>query len=104
MGFLQCLEEDTYDLSLVEPEGPVVGSADQVVGVDVLNDSQWTSHALDMQSRCQSALTPGMECVSHHGPASNALRSHSIHSSGLIGSGAGRSPRSSARASFAAML
>ena len=45
MGFLQCLEEDTYDLSLVESEGPVVGSADQVVGVDVLNDSQWTSHA-----------------------------------------------------------
>jgi len=44
MGFLQCLEENADDLSLVESEGPVVGSTDQVVGVDVLNDSQWTSH------------------------------------------------------------
>jgi hypothetical protein len=46
MGFLQCLEEDASDLFLIEPEGPVVGSTDQVIGVDVLNDSQWTSHAM----------------------------------------------------------
>ena len=39
MGFLQCLEEDSCDLFLVEPEGPVIGSTDQVVGVDILNDS-----------------------------------------------------------------
>jgi len=45
MGFLQCLKNDADDLSLVEPEGPVVGSTDQVVGVDILYDSQWTSHA-----------------------------------------------------------
>ena len=36
-GFGQCLKEDTCNLSLVEPESPVIGSADQVVGEDVLN-------------------------------------------------------------------
>ena len=46
MGFLQCLENDSSDLPLIESEGSVVGSAYQVVGVDVLNDSQWTSHAV----------------------------------------------------------
>ena len=46
MGFLQCLKEDSSYLFLVEPEGPVVGPADQMIGVDVLNDSQWTSHAM----------------------------------------------------------
>lgn len=44
-GFLQCLEEDPGDLPLFEPEGPVVGSADQMIGIDVLDYSQWTSHA-----------------------------------------------------------
>jgi len=31
MGFFDCLKDDTGDLPLVEPERPVVGSADQVV-------------------------------------------------------------------------
>ena len=44
-GFPQGLEEDPRDLSLVKPERPVVGPADQVVRVDVLNDSQRASHA-----------------------------------------------------------
>jgi hypothetical protein len=39
MSFLQRLEEDAYDLSLVESEGPVVGSTDQMIGVDVLYDA-----------------------------------------------------------------
>jgi len=38
-GFCKCPEEDTSYLSLVEPESPVIGSADQVVWVDVLYDS-----------------------------------------------------------------
>ena len=46
MGFLECMEDDTCDLSLVESECSIVGPADQVVGVDVLNDSQWTSHGM----------------------------------------------------------
>ena len=46
MGFLQCLEDDSSDLSLVKPEGSIVGSADQMVGVDVLYDPQWTSHGV----------------------------------------------------------
>jgi len=32
MSFLQCLEEYAYDLSLIEPERPIVGSTNQVVG------------------------------------------------------------------------
>ncbi len=44
MCFLQCLENDSSDLSLAEPECSIIGSTDQVVGVDVLYDSQWTSH------------------------------------------------------------
>ena len=31
MGFLDCLKDDAGDLPLVEPEGSIVGSADQVV-------------------------------------------------------------------------
>ena len=46
MGFLQCLEEDTDNLTLVEPEGSVVCPADQMVGVDVLYDAQWPSHGM----------------------------------------------------------
>lgn len=44
-SFLKSLEHDPGNLSFVEPEGSVVGPADQVIGVDVLNDSQWTAHA-----------------------------------------------------------
>lgn len=47
-GFLQGFEDDAGDLSLVEPEGSVVGSADQVVGVDVLDDAQGPSHAVSL--------------------------------------------------------
>jgi len=43
-GFLECLEDDAGDLSLVESECSVIGTTYQVVGEDVLNDSQWTSH------------------------------------------------------------
>ena len=32
MGFLDCLKDDACDLPLVEPEGSIVGPADQVVG------------------------------------------------------------------------
>ena len=39
MGFLQRLEENAYNLSLIEPECSVIGTTDQVVRVDVLNDS-----------------------------------------------------------------
>jgi hypothetical protein len=31
MGFPECTEEDASDLPLIEPEGSVVGPADQVV-------------------------------------------------------------------------
>ena len=46
MGFLQCLEDDASDLSLVEPERSVVSPAYQMVGVDVLYDPKWTSHEM----------------------------------------------------------
>jgi hypothetical protein len=38
------LKHDACGLSFVEPKCPVVGPAYQVVGVDVLNDSEWTTH------------------------------------------------------------
>ena len=38
-GFIQGVEDDADDLSLVEPEGSVVGSADEVVGVFGLDDA-----------------------------------------------------------------
>jgi hypothetical protein len=41
----ECLKDDTRGLPLVKSEGSVIGPADQVVGVDVLDDPQWTSHA-----------------------------------------------------------
>jgi hypothetical protein len=43
-GFLKGLKHDPGDLSLVESECPVVGPADQVVGVDVLDDAKRTAH------------------------------------------------------------
>ena len=46
MGFLERLKKDAYNFASMEPEGPVVGPADQVVGIDVLDNTQWTSHAL----------------------------------------------------------
>ena len=45
-GFIEGLEDDTDDLSLVEAEGAVIGSADQVVRQFGLDDTQWTSHSL----------------------------------------------------------
>ncbi len=41
----ECLKDNARNLPLVEPEGPVIGPADQVVGVHCLDDPQWTSHA-----------------------------------------------------------
>lgn len=38
------LEDDPRNFSSFEPECSVVGPADQVVGVDVLNDPKWPSH------------------------------------------------------------
>ena len=38
-GFLKCLKDYTYDLALVEPEGSIVGPADQVVGVYILDNT-----------------------------------------------------------------
>ena len=46
MGFLECLEEYSGDLALIEPERSIIGPADQVVGQLCLNDSQRTSHAV----------------------------------------------------------
>ena len=43
-SFLKSLEYDAGDLTLVESECSVIGTTYQVVGEDVLNDSQWTSH------------------------------------------------------------
>jgi len=45
-GFRKCLEHDPGNLSLVEPEGPVVGPTAQVVGQLALDDAQRASHAL----------------------------------------------------------
>ena len=39
MGFLQSFKEYAYDFALMEPEGPVVGSTDQVVRIDVLDNT-----------------------------------------------------------------
>ena len=46
MGFRKCLKHDTDDVALVEPEGAVVGTTDQVVGQLCLYDPFWSSHAL----------------------------------------------------------
>ena len=46
MGFLEGGKDDADDRALMEPERPVVGPADQVVGQDVLDDPSWTSHVL----------------------------------------------------------
>ena len=59
MGFLQCLKEDTSDLSLAEPERSVVGPADQMVGVDVLYNPQWTSHGVILAKTLPTSITGG---------------------------------------------
>jgi hypothetical protein len=46
IGFPDRLEHDAGDLPLVEPEGSVVGPADQVVGELGLDDAERTSHTL----------------------------------------------------------
>jgi len=38
---------DASSLSLVEPEGAVIGPAEQVIRIFSLYDTQWSSHALD---------------------------------------------------------
>ena len=43
-GFLESFEEDAGGFALMEPEGSVVGTTDQVVRVDVLYDAQRSSH------------------------------------------------------------
>ena len=40
----ECFEDDACDFSLIKAERSVVGPADQVVGVGVLDDAQWASH------------------------------------------------------------
>ena len=45
-GFIEGLEHDPDDLSLVEAEGSVIGSTDQVVRQLCLDDTQWASHVL----------------------------------------------------------
>ncbi len=57
MGFLQCLEDNSSDLSLVEPEGSVIGSTYQMVGVDVLYDPQWTSHGVINAKSLPTSIT-----------------------------------------------
>ena len=42
--FIKGLEEDANDFTSVKFKRAVVCPADQVVGVYVLNDAQWTSH------------------------------------------------------------
>ena len=59
MGFLQCLEDDSSDLSLVETEGPIVGPAYQVVGENVLYDPQWTSHGVILAKTLPTPITIG---------------------------------------------
>ncbi len=62
----ECFKDDARNLPLIESEGAIIGPADQVVGVDVLDDPQWTSHALGYAKslpKCSdtgwlSALTP----------------------------------------------
>jgi hypothetical protein len=44
MGFLEGTKDNTSELPLIEPEGSVVSPTDQMVGVYVLDDPQWTSH------------------------------------------------------------
>ena len=62
MGFLQCLEENADDLSLVESEGPVVGSTDQVVWVNILNDPQWTSHSMSAARMLPTFIKQSQKC------------------------------------------
>ncbi len=58
-AFRECFEDDARDLSLVEPEGPVVGPAYQVVGVFCLYDSRWTGHSKELAHAVpKMALTP----------------------------------------------
>ena len=45
-GLLKRVKDDACRSSLIEPEGLVVGSADQVIGIDVLDDAKRSSHAM----------------------------------------------------------
>jgi hypothetical protein len=58
MSFLQCLEKNADDLSLMEPERSVISSTYQVVGVDVLYDAQWSSHGV-----WSARMLPKQVCV-----------------------------------------
>ena len=44
-AFSEGFEKYPGDLPLVEPERSIIGSADQVIWIDILYDSQWASHA-----------------------------------------------------------
>jgi len=46
-----CLKGDACSLSLVETEGSVIGSAEQVVGVRGLYDTEWASHGVNKAQR-----------------------------------------------------
>jgi hypothetical protein len=69
MGFLQRLEDYAYDLALVEPEGPVVGPCDKMIGVDLLDDAQWPSHEKSVATslpKCSDTGDKGLDLLPPH--------------------------------------
>jgi hypothetical protein len=68
--FRDCLKSDSRGFLLIEPKGLVVGSANQVVRVRGLYNTEWASHVMDraqgvpkdsdtdISRVCQKTLTP----------------------------------------------
>jgi hypothetical protein len=44
----------------VEPEGPIVGSADQMVGIFSLDDTEWASHDVNKAHRVPRCSDTGI--------------------------------------------
>jgi len=62
-GLGNCFKGDASSLSLVEPEGAVIGPAEQVIRIFSLYDTHWSSHALDraqaMPIDSDTGISPG---------------------------------------------
>jgi hypothetical protein len=63
MGFPECLKDNPGDLPLVEPERPVISSADQMVGVHCLYNTQGTSHALGLARALPKCSDTEVICI-----------------------------------------
>jgi hypothetical protein len=59
----QDFGEDADGFLPVEPEGPIVGSADQMVGIFSLDDTEWASHDVNKAHRVPRCSDTGIREV-----------------------------------------